>query len=66
MIKKITRNAYNHFLQQWNKDKFPHQRFGQAFLNMFYPRTKDPLLFYEGRLWKAREMIEEKYIGEKR
>ena len=63
-MKKITKRAYNHFLKHWNENAFPQQRFGQAVLNMFYPRAKDPILFYEGRLWKAKEIIETKYVGE--
>lgn len=47
-IVKISVPEYNKFkIAYYNERAFPHERFGQAFLNKFYPDLVRPTLFYE-------------------
>lgn len=45
--KKITPQRFNEFRRKFFEGSYPHQRFGQAFLNQLFPNIVDPTLFYE-------------------
>lgn len=52
---------------EWQLNTYPdlsgEQRFGQAFLNHFFPSTTDPELFYEENTHKAVLMAYAKYVA---
>lgn len=64
---KIKGSDYRNFVQSFEADKFPHQRFGQAFLNHFKSAcphdlnetlgTNHPCIFHADRK-KAQAWIE--------
>lgn len=62
-IEKISTISYTDFYHDFHTGKkFPHQRFGQAFLNTIYPDVTDPELFYEENTDKAVEIIFLRYV----
>ena len=57
---KLTFQQVDAFFREWNKDK-KDQRFGQAFLNKFYPQANNPDLFYSEDNKKSLEIIYRQY-----
>jgi hypothetical protein len=62
----ISPDQYNSFVIDWYAGRWPHQRFGQAFINKFLAEEAPPLqdnsLFYEENLNKAKELAWQKYV----
>ena len=46
-LQKISTVTFFEFKQDYLNGMYPHERFGQAFLNIFYPDEIHPQLFYE-------------------
>lgn len=40
--KKITSKEFATFIREFFNGNYPHQRFGQAFINKFYPNVMNP------------------------
>jgi hypothetical protein len=54
---------YNEFAKAYDKGQYPHQRFGQAFVNTLLPQDfADPILFYEEDRRKAERRIIDIYL----
>jgi hypothetical protein len=58
----ISPDEYNSFVIDWYADRWPHQRFGQAFVNKFVHGASHPELFYEENLNKAKELAWQEYV----
>ena len=58
----ISPDQYNSFVLDWYAGRWPHQRFGQAFLNKFVKKS-DPALFYEENLPAAKELAWQTYVN---
>ena len=58
----ISPDQYNSFVIDWYAGRWPHQRFGQAFVNKFV-QEPDPTLFYEENLSSAKELAWQKYVN---
>jgi len=54
---------YNNFKRQYYLGRYEGQRFGQAFLNQFFPDKKDPELFYSTDDRESERMIFERYMN---
>ena len=54
-------DQYNSFVIQFYANRWPHQRFGQAFVNKFVTDA-DPELFYETSTNRAKELAWQKYV----
>lgn len=62
-LEKTSSISYTDFYHDFHTaKKFPHQRFGQAFLNALYPEVVDNELFYEESTDRAVEIIFERYV----
>jgi len=61
MIAKITSAEYTRFVIGWDKGEYPNQRFGQAFINEFFPKLRDPDLWNMEDL-AAADLIFKKYV----
>lgn len=61
---KISYQEYLQFKKDYynSHTDYQHQRFGQAFLNKFFPTVTDPDLFYCEDLGVAENMICNKYL----
>jgi len=60
---KITIETFAAFtVCYWTTDRYKNQRFGQAFLNRYFPHVRDPNLFYETDSQAATRMIFKKYV----
>lgn len=62
-IRKLSPVEIRNFARRFYRNEFPHQRFGQAFLNEFYPNLACPELFYEEDGGKAQEYIFNNFIN---
>jgi len=62
----ISPDQYNAFVIEWYSGHYPHQRFGQAFVNKFLteeaPSPNTSALFYEESLSGAKEMAWRGYV----
>lgn len=64
-MEKITFDKFDRWrLQFFNSKDNKHLRFGQAFVNTFYPSVGEPIshLFYETDMKKAEEIILRDYV----
>lgn len=61
MVNKISISAFIKFQKHYDNSEF-YLRFGQAFLNKFFPTVQDCDLFYEPCRWACIGMIWAKYI----
>ena len=60
---RISTAAFGEFCVAYGTDPtYKHQRFGQAFLNHFYPTVNDPDLFYTRDINYATNKICENYL----
>lgn len=59
---RISIITFGDFYLDYCGGMYPHQRFGQAFLDQIYPDVVDPDLFYEENLEKALEVIHRDYV----
>ena len=57
---KISQEDYRTFVFNYTYNKYPHQRFGQAFCNHF--NITDSEVFYEENFDKSSKLIEYKYL----
>ena len=57
----ISASKYNSFVIDFYASRYPHLRFGQAFVNEFVDGS-DPELFYEENINKAKEIARNKYV----
>jgi len=62
-IEKIRMEDFMEFMLNFDKEKFKTQRFGQAFLNMFYPSVHDPDVFHQTDRKLAISDIITKYVN---
>lgn len=62
-IMQINQDQLNLFERDFNNNLFPHERFGQAFLNYYFPSTSHPELFYETDRRKAMALIKAIYVA---
>ncbi len=60
--KKITAEEFNEFKQDFFAGAYKPMRFGQAFLNQFYPDIVDSKLFYETRTKDAEALAWNTYV----
>lgn len=64
-MKKVTNEEAYQFYQEWEKNK-NHLRFGQAFLNHFFPDVVDSDLFYSESLEFSWGIIIVRYLEERK
>lgn len=60
---QVTKKEWQAFGIAYSLGKYPHERFGQAFLNHCLPKVTDSELFRQPDKAKARTMILEKYVN---
>lgn len=63
----MTISEYALFAQDYKLGKFPHQRYGQAFINFastLRVKITDSELFYEENRQKAKEILLTKYVDQ--
>ncbi len=61
----ISHAKYFAFCEDYARGTFPHQRFGQAFINTFWVQLNimaDPEIFYMESYRNAARLIENKYV----
>lgn len=61
----ISISQYNQFVRDYDAGKYPHERFGQAFMNHALPETDYEVkgtLFYQTDRKKAEDLIWKVYI----
>lgn len=58
----ISADEYNTFVIEYYANKWPNQRFGQAFVNKFIDGP-DTELFYEEDIHRAKEIAWNKYVS---
>lgn len=58
----ITYKQYVEFVAEYFEKDTQTERFGQAFLNKFFPEEVNSYLFYQEDFDTARECILEKYV----
>jgi hypothetical protein len=66
-VDKLSLEIVLNFVQEYVRfkdTKYQHLRFGQAFLNYFYPDLSCPELFYQESNKKAEEFIMENFVKE--
>lgn len=61
-IDKIPLNEFNRFYLRYNRGEWNGLRFGQAFLNTYFPSVADPEVFYCTDRTSAYEKIFNKYV----
>jgi len=61
-IKKISFKKFLNFCNRYWKKEYPHLRFGQAFLNKFFPDISCSEIFYEENLDTAYYKISQKFV----
>lgn len=64
---KITSKEFATFVCEFFNGNYPHQRFGQAFINKFYPNVMNPEgfandVFYETDSAIAWNLVAEKFV----
>ncbi|HJU58787.1 MAG TPA: hypothetical protein VJ583_03505 [Nitrososphaeraceae archaeon] len=59
---KITPKQYEDFRKKFFAGGYPHQRYGQAFMNNFFPLEIDSRIFYGTDQIKVQNEIMNKYI----
>ena len=61
----ISPDEYNSFVVDWYAGRWPHQRFGQAFINKFSKAgdLSNPTLFYEESINRAKELAWQQYVN---
>lgn len=59
---KISSEEYLVFMKDFYANKYPNLRFGQAFLNKYYPEMKYPDLFYMQDSELAKTIIWQNFI----
>lgn len=61
---KIAVKTMNEFTRRFDEGQFPHLRFGQAFLNRFFPScgSRYTEIFYVADRAKAEEMIWDEFV----
>jgi len=64
VLEKISIKTLTDFSREYHSVDKPAMRFGQAFLNKFFPSLIHANLFYEQNESKALEIIHSTYVGE--
>lgn len=62
-VKKVSSKDFAKFFWEFYSHKYPNQRFGQAFLNHFYPERIESDIFYEENWTIAFTKISEKFVN---
>jgi len=67
-IQRKSLKTFQRFCRNYYTNQYPNQRFGQAFLNTYFPEVVDTELFYTENINVAIRTIFEKYLtqGEKK
>jgi len=61
----INHEQFLQFIDDYYHGRYPHQRLGQAFLNVHFPHVSDSYVFHETDDAKALDLIESEYVQDK-